>query len=191
MFYKIINNIYLIHKGLLDNNLTFKEIDNIRNKTLFESDEFNLKNTLKSIYQTIYYSVNNLIERIKISNYKKLIQDKKYIQQIIDSQDLDMNDVRNKTELALKNNNDLYYGVMRWISGCCWLNTLITNGYNSELSDLDKKIIYSINKSIELVEPISKPLVLFHGFEKFSNYGEDELIVNKEYTFFRYFVKNI
>lgn len=50
MFYKIINNIYLIHKGLLDNNLTFKEIDNIRNKTLFESDQFNLKNTLKSIY---------------------------------------------------------------------------------------------------------------------------------------------
>lgn len=124
-----------------------------------------------------------MIERIKISNYKKLIQDKKYIQQIIDSQDLDMNEVRNKTELALKNNNDLYYGVMRWISGYCWSNTLITNGYNSELSDLDKKIIYSINKSIELVEPISKPLVLFHGFEKFSNYREDELIVNKEYTF--------
>ena len=94
-----------------------------------------------------------------------------------------MNEVRKKTDLALENKSDLYYGVMRWISGYCCSNLLITNGYKDNLSDLDLIIITSINKTVEIVEPMSKSLVLFHGFEKFSNYKEDELKVEKKFIF--------
>jgi hypothetical protein len=183
MIQKLINNLYIIHKSLLDDSLSLSEINVIRNKTIFEQDDFNIKNKLKNVYQIFYYTINNLFEKIKISNYKKFIQDKKFIQEIIDSQDLDMNEVRTKTNLALDKKSDLYYGVMRWISGCCWSNSLISNGYESELLDIDKDIISSINKSVEIVEPIEKPLVLFHGFEKFSNYKEDTLVVGNEYLF--------
>ena len=177
------NKIYLFHKLLLDNSLTFNEIDKLREKTLFESNEFNIKYIIKYTYQTFYYILTNLHEFGKINNYKKLIEDKKYIQDIIKIQDLDMIEVQTKTDLALKDNSDLYYGIMRWISGCCWSNALITNGYKTNLLDIDKDIITSINKTIEIVEPMSKPLVLFHGFEKFSNYKEDDLIVDNTFTF--------
>ena len=138
---------------------------------------------IKNIYQTFYYSLINLLEYVKISNYKKLIEDKKYIQDILILQDLDMKELRKKTDLALTDEKDLYSGVMQWISGICWANSLITNGHKSDLLDIDQYIISSINKTIELVEPITKPLILFHGFEKFSNYKEDEIKIGNKYTF--------
>ncbi len=181
MIKKLINNIYLIHKSLLDNDLSSSNV--IRHQTIFGSDDFNIKNTLKNLYQTFYYTMENLFEKIKISNYKKFIQDKKFIQEIIDSQDLDMKELRKKTDLALNDKPDLYSGVVKWVAGCSWYNSLISNGYESELLDIDKDIISSINKSVEIVEPIEKPLVLFHGFEKFSNYKEDTLVEGNEYIF--------
>ena len=183
MLPKLINNIYLIHNNLLDNRLTFNEIDNLRKKTLFEVDEINIKFMIKNTYQTFYYILTNLYEYGKISNYKKLIEDKKYIQDIYNSQDLDMSELRKKTDLALEHKSDLYCGVMKWISGCCWSNSLITNGYKSDLLDIDKEIISSINKTIELVEPISRPLVLYHGFEKYINYKDNEIKIGNNYTF--------
>jgi len=72
---------------------------------------------------------------------------------------------------------------MEWILGNCWLNSLITNGRKNYLSDVDKQIINSINKSIELVEPMSKPLVLFHGFETYSNYNEKDFKIGHIFTF--------
>jgi hypothetical protein len=183
IFNKIINNIYLLHKNLLDNTLSYDQINKLSKQTIFEPNEINIRYMAKNTYQTFYYILQNLYEYGKISNYKKFIEDKKYIQEIILTQDLDMNEVRKKTDLALENKSDLYYGVMRWISGCCWSNSLITNGYKDNLSDLDLKIITSINKTVEIVEPMSKSLVLFHGFENFSNYKEDELKVEKKFIF--------
>lgn len=168
---------------MLNNKPTLKELDDLKNKTFLEPNELNFIAISKQIYQIFYYSLTNLYEYCKMSKYSKYYSDKKYIKNIIDKQDLDMTEVRTKTDLALKNYPDLYWGVMRWISGCCWSNSLITNGYESELLDIDKQIISSINKSIKLVESINKPLVLFHGFEKFSNYKEDNLQVGKIFKF--------
>jgi hypothetical protein len=44
----------------------------------------------------------------------------------------------------------------------------------SELEQNDKFIITSINKTIEQVEPMNKPLILYHGFEKYINYKEND-----------------
>jgi hypothetical protein len=60
---------------------------------------------------------------------------------------------------------------------------LITNGFVEKLTDIDKEILDSINKSIDLVQPMSKPLVLYHGFEYFSNYNEEDLIIGKVFIF--------
>ena len=72
---------------------------------------------------------------------------------------------------------------MKWISGNCWSNALITNGYASMITEQDKYIINSINEAIKLVEPIKKPLVLFHGFEKYINYNSNDYHVGKVFTF--------
>jgi hypothetical protein len=109
--------------------------------------------------------------------------DKKYIKKILKNQDLDMKELRIKTEKALSNNPDYYYGIVKWISGNCWLNTLITNNFESELSNVDKKIIESINKTIELVEAIDKELILYHGFEKFTNYNEESFKIGSIISF--------
>lgn len=95
------------------------------------------------------------------------------IESILLTQDLDMKELRTKTDKALTN-TDLHLGIVKWIGGNCWLNTLMTNGYNNHLSDIDKQIINSIDKSIKLVEPMTKPLVLFYGFKKYSNYNEKD-----------------
>lgn len=183
MFHKTINNIYMLHKYMLDNSLSFNEIDNFRKKTIFELDEFHIKYSIKNTYQTFYYILTNLYEYAKISNYLQLFEDKKYINNLIKTQDLDMREVRKKTDLALENKPDLYYDVMRWISGNCWSNALITNGHISNILDIDQNIITSINKTIEIIEPLSNTVILFHGFEKFSNYKEDELVVGNIFTF--------
>jgi hypothetical protein len=108
--------------------------------------------------------------------------DNMWIESILITQDLDMRELRTKTEKATSD-PDLYSGIIKWISGNCWLNSLITNGYKNHLSDIDKQIINSIDKSIELVEPMSKPLVLFHGFETYSNYNEKDFKVGYTFTF--------
>ena len=93
-----------------------------------------------------------------------------------------MNEVREKTNKILNNDPDLYSGVMHWISGNCWSNAYITNGY-SQIPNINTYIVNSINKSIEIVEQMNKPLVLFHGFEKYSNYNEYTFKVGTKFTF--------
>lgn len=73
--------------------------------------------------------------------------------------------------------------MVKLISGNTWSSGLITNGYESELLDIDKEIINSINESIELVEPINKSLILFHGFENMLNYNEDRFKIGYKFNF--------
>jgi hypothetical protein len=173
----MLNQIYLLHKSIIYPKYGLEEINEQKNKTICHIDKFILTQFVKSIYFNGFYFLSNFYYLFDLKNR---FQDKKYINQIIMNQDLDMSEVRNKTNKMLDSdkNNNLYSGLLKWISGICWSNALITNGYESELDDLDKEIIYSINRATELVEPIERNLTLFHGFEKYSYYGEENFISN-------------
>ena len=180
----IIDKINYIHSILLDKFLTIDFIKDQRQKRLFDIDNLTILSIIKSTYQLFYYTLNNAYVYF---TYKNFLTDSKFVNELLSKQNLDMNELRNKTNKALDNNDkqypNLYMSITKWIAGNCWSNSLITNGYGSELFDIDKEIIFSINKSIELVEPIENQLVLFHGFEKFTDYKEDLFEVDKIFTF--------
>jgi len=69
------------------------------------------------------------------------------IESILVNQDLDMNELRTKTEKAIYSNPNLYSGIMKWISGNCWLNSKITNGYMDKLTILIKKYCIQLIKN--------------------------------------------
>lgn len=171
--------IIIKHKELLNNNPTLDEIKKEMKKNIFSPTTILLSKILKYIYQYTYYLCYNILFRLSFND----LIDNMEIESILVNQDLEMEELRNKTEKATDNDYNLYSGIMKWISGNCWLNSKITNGYVEKLTDIDKEILYSINKTIELVEPMSKPLVLFHGFETFSNYGEENFKVGHKFVF--------
>ena len=184
LFNKILSfkNIILTkHKQLLNNNPTLNDILIDREKNSLYSNFYiiSLSKIIKNIYQNIYYPIYNIFYKI----YNNDIVSNIMIESILLNQDYQMNELRIKTNKVLDNNLVLYSGVNKWIEGYCWLNMLITNGYKDKLSNIDKYILNSINESIELVEPMSKPLLLFHGFEYLSNYNEEDLIVGKIFEF--------
>jgi len=160
------------------NNLTLDEINKTMKMTISDKNILDYNIIFKKIYQTIFYLCYNITNKFIFND----LMDNIWIETILITQDLDLKELRTKTEKATSN-PDLYSGIVKWISGNCWLNSLITNGYTNHLSDIDKQIINSINKSIELVEPMSKPLVLFHGFEIYSNYNEKDFKVGHTFTF--------
>lgn len=86
----LINNIYKLHEFILNDKPMLDYIKNLRNKTISISDKNDILTITKQIYKTIYFALTNLYEFCKIFNYNFLIEDKKYIQSIIDKQDLDM-----------------------------------------------------------------------------------------------------
>jgi hypothetical protein len=185
LFNKILVNFKNIiltkHKQLLNNNLTLKEILTERGINCLYTNFYiiSFSKIIKNIYQNIYYPIYNIFYKISNNDIVSNIM----VESILINQDYRMNELRTKTNKAINNNADLYSGVKKWIEGDCWLNMLITNGYADKLSNIDKFILNSINKSIELVEPMSRPLLLFHGFEYLSNYNEDDLIVGKIFEF--------
>ncbi len=175
-----LKNIMLInHNRLLNNNLTFDEINIIKKKSIFDNNDINLSKLFKNLYQTIFYLFDNITNKL-IFNY---LIDNTMVELILKNQDLNMEEIRTKTEKATNGNPDLYRGIVEWIAGNCWLNALTTNGYKKKLTHIDKYIINSINKSIQLIEPMSKPLVLFHGLELYSNYNEKHFKLGHIFTF--------
>lgn len=178
IFFNILNIITIRHKQLLDEKLTLNEINEIKQITIIDNNKFNPYTIFKNFYQTIFYLSYNVANKFIFND----LMDNMMIESILLTQDLDMEELRTKTDKAISN-TDLYSGIVKWIGGNCWLNALITNGYKNHLTDIDEQIINSINKSIELVEPMSKPLVLFHGFEKYSNYNEKDFKIGHSFTF--------
>ena len=182
MFYfltKILNLIYNLNNSLLDNNLSYNDIMYYQKKTIFEPEYASIRSYIKDCYKSLYYIGENLLTRLSHND----ILDKQQIQKILDLEDLDMSELRTKTSKILINDPDSYYWIMRWIAGNCWSNALITNGYKSKLTEEDYNIISSINKTIGLIEPMDKSLILFHGFEKFSNYNEKQFEIGKNICF--------
>lgn len=179
------NKIYNFHKSIVSEETSLDIIKNEKSKTIFSPNDYNLQIYSKNIYEHIFYGIVNIIYFVSIglnrNKYFQYINDTKYIENIMSKQDLDMIELRIKSDIAL--NNQIYSGILNWIAGNCWSNALITNGYTDQLDSHDKYIIDSINKGIELVEPIDKALVLFHGFEKFSNYKEKNFYEGQTFTF--------
>ena len=60
---------------------------------------------------------------------------------------------------------------MYYICGNCWCNMKLTN--NCKLSEIDLKIYDIINEIVNNVKELTYPITLFHGFEKFTNYDEN------------------
>lgn len=171
--YKFITHIkYVIlnyHDSILSDKLTVDKIKKERSKLLFHKEPFNLNICIKNYYKYLFFLSSNLFNKIML-NYRT---DDEYIKKILNKEDIDMKELRDNTKNAT-DKNDMYSGIMYWIAGNCWLNALITNNYNHELTDKDKLIINSINETIKIVKPISKPLTFYHGFEKFTNYNENQ-----------------
>ena len=180
LFYNIRKFIIIKHKQLMNNNPTLDEMNKTKRMTILKKNilDYNFIIFI-NLYQTIFYLCYNITNKLVFND----LMDNMMIESILITQDLDMKELRNKTEKVITSNQDLYSGIFKWIIGNCWLNALITNGYNFHLSVVDKQIINSINKSIELIEPMSKPLILFHGFESYSNYNEKDFKVGYTFTF--------
>lgn len=173
IFLNIKSFIIFKHNELMNNNLSLKEIKIEMKKSFLDTNTFLSYKIIKLIYQNIYYICYNSLLRLSFNDS----YDNLNIESILAFQDLDMNELRTKTDKVIENNSNLYSGIIKWISGNCWLNSKLTNGYSDNLDTNDKEILYSINKTVELVEPMSKSLILFHGFEYFSNYREENLKV--------------
>lgn len=179
LFSNIYNIIKIKHNQLMNNIFALDEINKIRQMTIFEENEFDYNVIFKNFYQRIFYLCYNIRQKFVFND----LMDNMLIESILITQDLDMEELRTKTEKATDININLYSDIVKWIQGNCWLNALITNGYETHLSVIDKQIINSINRTIELVEPMSKSLVLFHGFESYSNYNEKDFKVGHNFTF--------
>ena len=179
IFFNIGNIIVIKHRQLLDNNPTLDEINKTKQMTIFDKNKLDYNVIFKKFYQIIFYLCYNITNKFVFND----LIDNMMIESILITQDLDMKELRTKTEKAIDKNTNLYSGIIKWIVGNCWLNSLITNGYTNHLSDTDEYIINSIDKLIEFVEPMSKPLVLFHGFETYSNYNEKDFKVGHSFTF--------
>lgn len=97
-------------------------------------------------------------------------RDREYIQSLIVGANFNMSEVRDKTEFALQNKPKKYSDIVSYVSGNAWLNSKISKG--DKLSDIDNEIYKSINDTVKETQPLSYPITLFHGFERFTMYNE-------------------
>lgn len=181
LFNKLYQCGYNYHKIIMSNEMSWHEISIERKKLMIYeyNEKFNICKKIKNLYKSIFFLISNLYYKI---THNDLISNL-YIEKLLSEQSQNMVELRTKTNKIMDSYPDLYSGVVKWISGNCWLNPIITNGYKDKLSNTDLQIYDSISEAIKLVEPIEKPLVLFHGFEKFSNYDEMDFAVGKKFTF--------
>ena len=167
----------------MDQNVTYKEIKLIRLKKIFDVDIPDLFKIFKDLYFIIFNIISNIF------SYNKNNKSSEYIKKIISRKSTNnyksMKILRKKSDFMFDKYKDLnlYSGVVKWIAGNCWINALITNDYIDLIQPIDQEIFNSIKKSVELVDPIEAPIVLFHGFEKFSNYNVKDLVIGNIWTF--------
>ena len=122
IFSNIGNIIVIKHRQLLDNNPTLDKINKIKQITIFDKNKLDYNVIFKNLYQTIFYLCYNITNKFVFND----LIDNMMIESILITQDLDMEELRTKTEKATSN-PDLYSGIVKWIVGNCWLNSLITN----------------------------------------------------------------
>lgn len=169
--------------------ITKKNLDIIILNTFF--DTYQEKNIFARIYTYLYYLITNLFGLLFSYKYNN---DYKYINDLIKNNNIEeieekikynknfyyvknevnqnkfMKEIIEKTSKISGTNNDIYSNLTKYVSGNCWFNIKLSN--NITLDENDQKILDSINTAVNLVEPLSYPITLFHGFEKYTKYGE-------------------
>ncbi len=176
------------HNKILNTKMTLDEINELdkkyQNSNLFSVCDDNLFNQTpyeiyKFTYKFVYYTFSNIYHLVTLNDKN----DKKYILDLIENNEknLDMLELRNKTELSI--NDDEYHSIVKWISfGECWkINPLLTNCY--KLPEKLEQYVKFINSAVNKVIPIDNEIILFHGFELDTNYNETNLKLNNTFTF--------
>lgn len=109
-------------------------------------------------------NVEHLVPKFKLlrgismfDNYESLVQSHPFLKEISE-----------KTKATEKKNNSFCGSFISYVGGNCWVNAKLSN--ELELNNLDRELVYEINKLVEDVEPLSHPVSLFHGFENYSDY---------------------
>lgn len=92
----------------------------------------------------------------------------------IENPNLDMSQIRQKTQDALTR-YPYYRSLLSYMSGNCILNSKLSK--NKPITEQEKTMLENINTLIENVEPLDYPVLLFHGFEKLTEYNEQKLDV--------------
>jgi hypothetical protein len=64
----------------------------------------------------------------------------------------------------------LYRSIISYVSGNCEFNSKLSK--NKEVTNIEQKIIDDITNAQELVIAIDEPIILIHGFERFTNYSD-------------------
>ncbi len=181
--------ITLIHNHLMNYPiLTEEHLNKITSSNVFAGPIYH------NHYRDLIYLIGNIFDYIiqynnpvQDINYKKIIKihdsnnteyiEKKlsYIRSIpkalefVKSNEF-MKEIIEKTNKITKNSDDYYLN--QYVAGNCWVNSRLS--HNFELYEKDKLILECINSMVERVEPLSYPIQLFHGFEKWTNYGNPD-----------------
>lgn len=194
MFSKLYYKLKNFHDSQMKNKIiTETYLEDIINSSIFvRIDDTNY-------YKDFVLFVQNMFEYI--TDYHKIMIDnkknKKIIDKIINSNDIKrietelsyrgdflkckniilsnrfMKEVIEKSKKTLESNKDKYHNLTQYVSGYCWFNSKLSN--NIKINVLEQNIINSINKLVNKVEPMSTELILFHGFEKYTNYGDSDI----------------
>lgn len=186
--FKFITN---LHNSLLNTHVTEKFIADVQSKTIFDStpDE----PYYKTMYRNIFYGFLNIFEYCS-RDKKQMKLDYDYIQQVIKLNDICnveselkcnrniikyqgilhqipiIKEMEEKTDCMLKldKENDISCALIKFTGGNCWFNSKLS--YGLAIEDYEQNIINQINRGVSLVKPLSEPVSLFHGFEKYTDY---------------------
>jgi hypothetical protein len=139
--------------------LTSKQLETIQ-KSDPEPFKFSYINSFYNLFSYVF-------NRTKFNN------DEKYINTLLSNQNLDMTEITKNSETITTKN---YSNIVSYIAGNCWLNAKLSN--NISLSPKDKEIHDSINDAVNNTKPLSYPITLFHGFEKYTYYNEKTWKIN-------------
>lgn len=183
----------------MTNNLTKERLDQIMKRHSLYSPItfFDIKNSFWSLFYNCHQFIINIFGYIfcdKVINSTN----KKYIDNIVATNNIDyitkilnqhkgtvniftaydqcmqnhpfLNEINIKTNDIEKKLSDCSRSLVSYVGGNCWLNSKLSN--DIELSDNDTQILSDINKLVNGVAPLSYPVSLFHGLEKYTNYGK-------------------
>lgn len=90
----------------------------------------------------------------------------------IENPNLDMTQIRQKTQEVLTRYH-YCQSLLSYMSGNCIINSKLSK--NQSITEQEKTMLENINTLAENVEPLDYPVLLFHGFEKLTEYAEQKL----------------
>jgi hypothetical protein len=194
------NFLYTIHSKLLaDQKITPEFVTSIQSKTLFDTTPD--VPIYKTLYKNCFCAIANLFFYIRV-NKKEMIKDYEYVQSIIKLNNVDeiernlkynrdfkkytsvlhshpiIKEMEEKTSnmFDMDKENNIVSAMTKYTAGNCWFNIKLSHGL--PLEDCENEMLKSINLGAQFVKPLSMPVALFHGFEKYTKYDIVENSLN-------------